>query len=156
MRVEEAFAVLRAVGDWLDSQGRRQRISNTTLETYRQWQSENANYIVTENESIIGLATIRLETLEDWPQFAQLGQVLMLRGLATHLDHRGTGVGAFAVRQSIKSCDQDADVYLDCVSDFLPEYYAQLGFVSIARQQRDYPGSDPYDITLMRFRREIG
>ncbi len=150
-RVEESFAVLGRVGAWIETQGRRQRISKTTLQTYRQWQSEGANYVVIEAGQIVGLITLRLESLDDWPEFLTLGRVPMIRALATHPDHRGKEVGAFAIREAIKRCGEKTAIYLDCVSDFLPAYYATLGFVPIDEQRRQYPDGEWYDITLMRY-----
>ena len=151
-RVEESFAVLDRVAHWIQEQGRRQRISKITLPTYRQWQSERANYVVTDNDQIVGLVTLRHELLEEWPDFWSLGSVPMLRALATHPDHRGKSIGGFAIGEAAKLCVECSAIYLDCISEFLPSYYALLGFVAIAEQRRNYPNDDPYDITLMRKR----
>lgn len=148
-RTHEAFEVLRCVGNWLDSRGIRQRISQTTIESYLQWQSEQANYVVSEGRQVIGLITIRQERLEDWPRFLDLGPVTMLRALATHPDFQGRGVGAFAIQQSLRRFNVQP-IFLDCVSDTLPSYYARFGFESVDRQQKTYPDGDTYDITLMR------
>jgi GNAT superfamily N-acetyltransferase len=149
-RCEESFAVLDSVARWIQQQGRRQRISKISLPTYRQWQSEGANYVVTENDQIVGLVTLRNELLKDWPNFLSLGTVPMLRALATHPDHRGKGVGGFAIGEAAKLCYPRTAIYLDCVSEFLPNYYAQYGFVAIAEQRRNYPDDELYDITLMQ------
>lgn len=154
VRVEDsniaaAFAVLKRVGEWIESQGRRQRISKTTFETYQKWQADNANFSVTEDDQIVGLATLSREPLDEWPGYAELGPQRMIRALATHPDHQGKKIGPFAVAEALRRCRPEA-VYLDCVSEFLPQYYAQLGFYSIARQQRTYDDGE-YDITLMRF-----
>ena len=45
--------------------------------------------------------------------------------------------------------DPGEHLYLDCVSDFLPDYYGQLGFDLVARQTRCYPDG-VYDISLLR------
>jgi predicted N-acetyltransferase YhbS len=152
-QVEAAFAVLQRVGRWNRSQGRHQRISNMTLAVYQQWQSEHANHIVTEGNQIVGLVTLRRESLDDWPDYALLGKVLMLRGLATDPEHRHRGVGAFAVRRAVQLGDEREDIYLDCVSNFLPDYYETLGFEKIDRQILSDPIDDGLDITLMRYRR---
>lgn len=149
-RVEEAFGVLKQVGDWLESHGRRQRISNTSFESYAQWQSEHANFVVTQANQIIGLVTLRSEHLDDWPDWSNLGPVLMLRALATHPDHQGRGVGAFAIRESINVVGTRKAIFLDCVSDSLPEYYAKFGFAPVGQQVKAYPDGEVYDITLMQ------
>lgn len=148
-RTFEAFAVLRQVGNSLVARGLRQRISQTTIESYLQWQSENANYIVSERNQIIGLVTLRFESLVDWPKFLTLGPVTMLRALATHPEHQGRGVGAFAIHNSIQTSDAQP-IFLDCVSDSLPAYYARFGFEAVDRRIKSYPDGDAYDITLMR------
>lgn len=153
-RVEEAFAVLDLVGRWTQAQGRRQRISSILLDAYRRWQAEQANYIVTEDQQIVGLATLRRERLSDWPEFVELGPVWMLRGLATHPDRRGQGVGAFAVARALEQPDPNELVYLDCISQFLPGYYAQLGFERLARQQLTHADGESFDVTLMRYQRD--
>jgi predicted N-acetyltransferase YhbS len=149
-QVEQAFGVLQQVGDWLESQGRRQRISNTSFECYSQWQSEHANFVVTEANEIIGLVTVRSELLEDWPDWLSLGPVLMLRALATHPDHQGRGVGALAIRESIQRSGSGQSIFLDCVSDSLPAYYARFGFQPVSQQIKVYPDGEIYDITLMQ------
>lgn len=152
-RVDEAFAVLQLVGRNIQSQGRRQRISNTTLDTYRLWQREHANFVVTDGPDgpIIGLVTLRDEQLDDWPSFVELGPVPMLRGLATHPEYLRQGIGDFAVRKSIETRPTGTTIYLDCVSGFLPSYYGRLGFQPVARQQQGDETEGSYDITLMQF-----
>ena len=118
-RADEAFRILQLVGRHLEALGRRQRISQISWPTYRRWQNENANYVVTRQDQIVGLVTLRREQLDDWPGFRHWGVVWMLRGLATHPDQHGQGIGAFAVRSAIELC-ASSPLYLDCVSDFLP------------------------------------
>lgn len=149
-RVEEAFEVLKHVGKWLESQGRHQRISNTPFETYAQWQSEHANFVVTQHDEIIGLVTLRIERLDDWPAHSLLAPVIMLRALATHPGHQGKGVGAFAIRESIKRSGVGNTIFLDCVSDSLPQYYTKFGFTPVDQQVKTYPDGETYDITLMQ------
>ncbi len=153
-RVEEAFALLHLVAKSIQSQGRSQRISKTSLDTYRNWQAEKANYIVTEDDQIIGLLTCRRELLEHWPDFIDLGPIWMLRAIATHPDHGGKGVGTLAVSEAVKRCGVGEPTYLDCVSEFLPSYYQKLGFEPIGQQVRSYPDGESYDITLMRYDRK--
>lgn len=152
-RVDEAFSVLQRVGRHIEAKGRRQRISNTTRGTYCEWQAEHANYVVTAelNGPIVGLVTLRNERLDDWPEFAPTGSVPMLRALATHPEHHGEGIGEFAVRQAIALCTTGTTIYLDCVSDFLPEYYGKLGFKVVAQQVRGDGHDEQYDITLMTY-----
>ncbi len=149
-RVEEAYLVLKQVGDWLQLRGFRQRISRTSFAEYAHWQSEHANFVVTQAGVIVGLVTLRHEHLDDWPDYSNLGAVLMLRALATHPEHQGRGVAAFAIRESINECSHGKPVFLDCVSDTLPEYYAKSGFKTVGRQIRTYADCESYDITLMR------
>ncbi len=149
-RVDEAYAVLQRVAEAIRARGRRQRIAQTSLETYRQWQSDKANYIVTEDDRIAGLLTLCRETLSAWQHVVGASKTRMLRALATHPDYSGRRIGEFAVNSALTLIEPDEYVYLDCVSGFLPDYYAKLGFETVARQDhRDDDGSD-WDITLMR------
>lgn len=149
-RVPEAYSVLRKVGRWLDSLGRCQRISKITSETYQQWQRENANYVASSGGKIIGLVTLRRETLSDWPNQSQLGAVAMMRALATDPDNQGQGIGAFVVDNVVRLVGKNP-LYLDCVSDSLPDFYGRLGFKKVDRQIRSYPDQSTFDITLMRY-----
>ncbi|MEM7457154.1 MAG: GNAT family N-acetyltransferase [Planctomycetota bacterium] len=152
-RVHEGFAVLQRAGEWLTSLGRRQRITNTTFDNYSLWQSDGDNYAVLESDRVVAVATLRLEVLKDWPDYSECGPSLMLRGLATDPDFRGSGAGTFAIDQ-IKSLRMDeGDIYLDCVSDFLPDYYQRHGFETIDQRILNCPDEPPYDITLMQFAR---
>lgn len=148
-RVDESFALLRRVGAWIRSQGRRQRIGSISEATYQQWQAERANYVVLDGTQIVGLLTLRRETLEQWPHFAELGSVWMLRALATDPQHRQRGIGKYAVTEALKRHGGTESTYLDCVSEFLPDYYRQLGFEPLDRQRRVDPDGEIYDITLM-------
>ena len=151
-RVDESFGVLQLAADWLKQHGRKQRIARTSIDTYRSWQSEKANFVVMDGPAIVGLVTLRLEELTEWPGLAGTSAVQTLRALATHPDHRGRGVGALAVRGAIRQCPHGTPIYLDCVSGFLPGYYSQLGFEVVSRQQVTYPDNgETYDVTLMRF-----
>ena len=118
-------------------------------ETYDRWQRQRANYIVTDDDAIVGLVTLNRETLSEWPEYAGLGPVTMLRGLATHPDHSGTGVGSMAVQEVIRLA-ADRHVFLDCISGRLPEFYRSLGFEAIARQMLTDRDGDRYDVTLMQ------
>ena len=149
-RLDESFDLLNRVARWLERQGRKQRIAQVTLPTYQQWQSERTNYVVMENDQIVGIATLRKERLDEWPEFQSLGPVYLIRALATHPDHRGKGIGEFAVNEAIKCCTNQSHIYLDCVNDFLPSYYMGLGFEVIAQQHRLYSNNDSFSIVLMR------
>ena len=147
--VEDAYDVLRVVAEWLKSLGRRQRISATSFDTYLRWQSAGANWIVREDADMAGVFTVIPETLDVWPSVTE--EVPVLRALATHPDWRGRGVGAFGIEAALEIARPHELLYLDCVSDFLPSYYAAHGFEKVARQDRTIDG-EPWDITLMRRR----
>lgn len=153
-RVREAFDVLQLVAAKIAQAGRQQRISKTSFTTYESWQVDGVNYVVMEQDTIVGLVTLRKESLDDWPDVSEPAPVWMLRALATHPDSSGRGVGAFAVQQAVELLDDRATVYLDCVSGFLPDYYQSLGFEPVARRDYRDDDGDIYDITLMRHRRQ--
>lgn len=152
-QLEEAYGLLQRVFAHLKVRGRRQRISKTTWETYSRWQLEKANYGVHESGALVGLVTLRYEVLDDWPDYRPLGSVRMIRALATHPDHLGQGVGAFTVAGAVSRCDRREEIFLDCVSDFLPGYYRTLGFEQVCETERNWPGEPPFSISLMRYRR---
>lgn len=147
-----AFDVLTEVSRWLVAKGRRQRIAGTTWATYRRWQSAGGNHLVRDGPRIAGIFSVVREPLDDWPMIDVEGPVRWLRALATHPDFRGRGVGARAVDAALRMLPPSELLYLDCVSDFLPAYYAAHGFETVGRQVRAYPGDGSYDITLMRRR----
>lgn len=145
---DKAFAILSVVGAWLEARGRRQRVSLTSRDTYHNWQAERRNYVVTANGEIAGVFTICHESLADWPEVNAGRPVHFLRALATHPDYRGRGVGAAGVGFAVNTI-APAPMYLDCVSDFLPDYYAGLGFQAVGRRNKTSPDGT-FDITLMR------
>ncbi len=149
-KLEDAYNVLRATARWLQRRGQRQRISNTSLKAYLAWQSAAANFAVYAGETIAGVFSLPVEEFFDWPEYSNLGPAVWLRALATHPDFRGRQVGEFAVKSALDIVNPGEAVYLDCVSDFLPGYYSRLGFETLSRQIREYPGEGAYDITLMR------
>lgn len=149
-RITDAYAVLKLVGKAIEAAGRRQRISKLTFETYEQWHHERANYIVTLENAIVGLVTLRRETLQGWSDVEDCEDAWMLRALATHPDYQGKGIGSFAVRRAVQSLDTNQIVYLDCVSAYLPGFYKRLGFDEISQQPRLFDGAE-YDVTLMRY-----
>jgi len=148
---EAAFAVLKRVAAWLEQKGRRQRIAKTTLETYMAWQKSAVNYVVLDGVAIAGIFSLPREPLDAWPSVESAEPVAWLRTLATDPAHQGKGVGAFAVRSALQIVGSPEPLYADCVSDFLPGYYEALGFETLARQTRSYPGEEqPFDMTLLR------
>lgn len=147
---DTAFALLRAVGERLERDGRRQRISRTSRATYDRWQSARANHAVVDGSEIVGIFTLLREPLRDWPDLDIEQVVPFIRALATHPDHRGRGIGALAIRTALTMLEPGEPLYLDCVSDFLPGYYRSLGFETLARQMREYPDDGAFDITLLR------
>ena len=110
-----------------------------------------ANWGVFDGDALGAIFTVVCEPLADWPDVGITGSVPWLRALAVGPDHRGTGLGGIAVRAALDLVDARERLYLDCVSDFLPGYYAEHGFEHVARQVRTYPDGD-YDITLMQQR----
>ncbi len=159
-QLEEAFSVLVKVGQWLESQGRRQRITKTTFESYAHWQAEKANFVVTHNERIAGLVTCRYEHLQDWPDVEDKPPVLMIRALATDPEYQRTGVGRYAMSQvlswiasanhALATTDTGIPVYLDCVSETLPGFYAKFKFLTVGRQLKTFDDGETFDLTLMR------
>lgn len=149
-QVAESYALIGLAANWLQQHGRQQRVANITLPVYRQWQTKRANYAVTENQQVVGIVTLLEELLVEWPEFRSLGAVSMIRALVTHPNHRRKGIGIFALNEAIKQAGEERNVYLDCVNDFLPAYYSQLGFEVVAQQKRYYSNDHSYDIVLMR------
>ena len=152
-RIHESFLVLQTVGARIKESGRRQRISHITFETYLRWQQERANFIVTDDSDIAGLVTIRNEELKDWPKYIGLGRVQMVRGLATNPDFRGQRVGQFALTELIKQFGKQP-IFLDCVTGFLPSYYAKFGFKVLCEATVSRPtrtGCLQYEICLMKY-----
>ncbi len=148
---EATFSVLKRVAAWLEQKGRRQRISKTILDTYMMWQEDDANYVVLDGVEIAGVFSIPRERLDEWPMVDIEEPVVWLRALATDPAHQKKGVGAFAVKEALKLVASPEQLYLDCVSGFLPGYYKSLGFETVACQTRRYAGEDqPFDITLLR------
>jgi len=150
-QVDEAFGVLRRVAKWLKEKGRRQRISKTSFATYQKWQEEGVNYLVLEGKQIAGVFSLPREPFAEWPTLGIPGSVVWLRSLATDPAHRHKGVGACAIRSALQTVGPKNILYLDCVSDFLPDYYQSHGFEVVAEQSRSYPDEDsPIDITLLK------
>lgn len=149
-RVSEAYDVLQQVAEAIRARGRRQRISQTSLETYRQWQADDACFILTEHQHIIGLVTLCREVLSAWQDVVGTAPVPMIRALAVHPDHSGRGVGSFTLNHILTRIDRREWVYLDCVSGFLPDYYAAHGFERMERREHDDADGVRWDITLLR------
>lgn len=146
---ERAFSLLQTVARWLDARGRRQRIAATSWETYLRWQACGGNWGLFDEDDLVAIFTVIREPLHDWPDVTAGGTVPWLRALAVDPDRRGDGLGTRAVLAALELAGTDEHLYLDCVSDFLPDYYARQGFEHVARQVRRYPDGT-YDITLMR------
>lgn len=147
--VESAFLVLQRVAVWLQGKGRRQRIANTTMDTYRSWQETGSNYVVVDGDRSVGVFSVSQEISTDWPEQMGDRRANWLRALATDPDHRGRNIGAFAIKSAL-SLDVGNPLYLDCVSDFLPGYYESHGFRTIATQSRTFGDETlPMDITLL-------
>jgi GNAT superfamily N-acetyltransferase len=146
---DAAFALLQSVARWLDGRGRRQRIAATSFETYLGWQASESNWGLFDDDELAAIFTLVREPLHDWPDIPVDGAVPWLRALAVDPTRRGHGLGTTAVGAALELVDVSEQLYLDCVSDFLPDYYASHGFEHVARQVRTYPDGE-YDITLMR------
>jgi ribosomal protein S18 acetylase RimI-like enzyme len=151
-RFDEAFAVLHDVAVWLETLGRRQRITAITRDRYAEWQSKGQNHVVLDGSTVAGIFTVCEEQLTDWLESVPNTPLPFLRALATHPHYRGQGVGAIATQHAIRQVAPEV-LYLDCVSDFLPSYYTSVGFHEVARQVRSYSDGD-YDITLMASHKE--
>lgn len=148
--VEAGFDVLRATAQFLINKGRRQRISNTTLAEYESWQAQAGNFGIFEADHLVGIYTLVKEPLSNWPQTSIEGDVLWLRALATHPDHRGKQIGAFGIQTALDTLNAGEELYLDCVSDFLPDYYAKQGFSLVAERTLIDEAGETWEITLMK------
>lgn len=141
--------LLKSAAEWLEQKGRLQRVGNTSLETFEKWQRTACNYGVFNESGLVGIFSLPVENFQDWPEFSEAAPAVWLRALATHPTYRGQGVGEFAVKSALDIAGADKPVYLDCVSDFLPEYYGRLGFQKLAEQERKFEKEGRLAITLM-------
>lgn len=142
---EASWRVLTAAVAWVKSEGRRQRISNLTRQTYMNWQQQAVNFSVWKGEFIAGVFSLPVEPLLDWPSHDTGQAAIWLRALATHPDFRGIGVGRFAIEFALNRIGVGTGLYLDCVDGFLPGYYQEMGFDYLDEQR-----TDGYEIVLMR------
>jgi len=144
---DAAFGVLARVGTWLERKGRHQRIGLTSRGTYESWQTAGWNHVVLHDHTIVGVFSLCHVTLADWQDSAPAHPVPFLRALATDPDWSGCGVGAFGIAAAIDVAAPQA-VWLDCVSDFLPDYYSRHGFHRINRRII-HADDQEYDVSLM-------
>ena len=142
---EASWNVLTDAVAWTKSQGRRQRISNITRQTYMNWQSQAVNFSVWRAECITGVFSLPTQSFQSWPSHDTGKPAVWLRALATHSDYRGIGIGGFAIQFALFSIGCGTNLYLDCVAGFLPEYYQKMGFEFLDEQK-----TDGYEIVLMR------
>ena len=148
--VMAAEDLLRQVAGEIRKAGRRQRVAETTREMLEQWQREQALWGVLDRRELLGVVAMRRETLLNWPDWVHLGPQWMVRGLATAPAHRGKSVGRFAMQRLLNRWVSEP-VYLDCVSQFLPEFYAGLGFRELARREQMFSDGRPIEIVLMKW-----
>ncbi len=148
--VDRAFGVLQATARWLHQRGLRQRIADIRRATYEQWQAAGVNYAVFRGDRLVGVFSLPRETFSDWTAFADQDPALWLRALATHPDQRGQGTGEFAVQKALEIAGSGQPLWLDCVTGFLPGYYARLGFEILARRVCPDGEGQEYQIALMR------
>ncbi len=149
-QMDRAYRIIAKTGEWLQQSGRRQRISSTTMETYRRWQNTGSNYVVVRGDQFVGTFSLVSEPLSDWPQLEMTGNVIWLRALATDPDFRGQGVGKYAIQSALQIIGNENPLYLDCVSGFLPNYYMNHGFELIAEQTIEWHESGQMQISLLR------
>ena len=149
-QLDRAYRIIAKTGEWLQQSGRRQRISSTTMETYRRWQNTGSNYVVVRGDQFVGTFSLVSEPLSDWPQLEMTGNVIWLRALATDPDFRGQGVGKYAIQSALQIIGNENPLYLDCVSGFLPNYYMNHGFELIAEQTIEWHESGQMQISLLR------
>ena len=148
--VEDSFKVLSRVAQRLESKGRRQRISKTSLADYRQWQADGVNYAVTDETGILGIFSLPIEGFQAWPMIDRPRPERWLRALATDPAHRNRRVGEFAVSEALRITGAGNSLFLDCVSGFLPRYYQSLGFRTLATRLLQFADEQqPYDVTLL-------
>ena len=72
---------------------------------------------------------------------------------ATRPSFRGKGVGTAAMNHILGNLSKGESIFLDCVSEFVPEYYAGFGFTAVARQKLPFDDGVPIDVTLMKYRK---
>ena len=172
LEFEACWQVLQNVANWLTEIGRKQRISATSFETYRHWHDDGCNFgVFSRNakgpDTIAGIFTLVAEPMDDWPGIlvnqqndrafkldsnsSRTQKVKWLRALATDPNFRGHDIGRFAIGWILDSLENGQAVYLDCVSDFLPEYYESNGFTLLERKLKTNNDGTQIDITLLRY-----
>ena len=143
--LEASWNVLTDAVAWTKSQGRRQRISNITIQNYMNWQSRAVNFAVWREGCIAGVFSLPTQSFQSWPSHDTGKPVVWLRALATHPDFRGIGIGRFAIQCALVRIGCGTNLYLDCVAGFLPGYYQEMGFEFLDEQR-----TDGFKIVLMR------
>ncbi len=147
-QLDEAFRIIQLTGQWLEQIGSQQRVGATSRETYEHWQERGENFVVLDEETVVGVFSLCRQNMEDWPDATPDEPVLCLRALTTHPAHRGRQIGSTAIQHALRLCGTER-LYLDCVVGFLPDYYAAHGFEQVGRQVLEHPEAD-YDVILMR------
>lgn len=144
------FDLLQRVGIALKRAGRKQRVATLPFETYEHWQQFGWNFLVESENQLVGIFSLPLVSLVDWPECTPNQPVQCLRTLAIAPEWQKKGYGRFAIQAALNLVN-NRPLYLDCVEGVLPAFYASVGFERLATRSIEFKPGMLQSIVLMHY-----
>ena len=154
---DAAYSIVCERTRWLLDRGLRQWPRPPAESVYyREFSAGQIYALAVDDRPAVVLSLMRYSTRR-WHQQVGTEPLWWLCTLASALDFRGQGLGARAVEEAATYLAGlgAEDLYLDCIvhsGDFLPRYYATMGFDELARRTVSRPDGTEVEMALLRRR----
>lgn len=146
------YSVWMEAYDWLAVRKIRQWLVPMPLEEFEKRTSAGANYGWFEGQNLVAVAALSRFVDDHWTNLIGPEPRWWLGALAVRSSMRGRKIG----RQLVALAGNEAlaagatELYLDCVTGPLPDYYASLGFERCGGQTVNYRSGNQFPMVLMR------
>lgn len=151
--LDVAYAVYLEAFHWLNARGIRQWLRAMPPEVVAERHQRGELHGCFIDGQLAAVVTLASEESPYWTDELPRVPRWWVKSLAVARRWSGHGIGP----RVLSACEDmtrraaASELYLDCVdTGFLPDYYARLGYVELARKDITYPSGNTFLVALMR------
>jgi predicted N-acetyltransferase YhbS len=151
--VSEAHSAYICVYEWLNAKGVRQWLRPLSQEIFAERQRDGQLFAFFADDCVAAVVTIAFEANTYWLETIGDEGRWWVKSLAVVRAWRGAEFGKRVMRdcEAVVRNTSATEVFLDCVdTGFLPPYYADLGYETLAHKDITYPSGNTFPMVLMR------
>ncbi len=154
--LDEGYAIIVEVTNWLLSRGIRQWLQPFPPEMYHERQERGENYGLLVDDELAAVVSLIDYRPEYWSEHLPKTRYKWLATLASSRKFKGQKLGELTMSEAEQFLAKEGlpAIYLDCIygDGVLPQFYTSLGYQLVDRKEIAFPGGGTFDSVLMRKR----